>query len=107
MQEGKPLNLRTNPLIRRVFGLEGELALMISIILFVALNALMLYTDTIQSMASKAMNYDLIIDLDYRQSHAQQFANLVSQLPGMQTVACIRCSHEQYVLRASSAWPMS
>ena len=63
IQEGKPLNLRTSPLIRRVFGFEGELALkslqrdrkkylttllslMISIILFVAFNALMLYTDT-------------------------------------------------------------
>ena len=65
IQEGKPLNLRTSPLIRRVFGFEGELALkslqrdrkkylttvlslMISIILFVAFNALMLYTDTTQ-----------------------------------------------------------
>ena len=27
LQEGKPLNLRTSPLIRRVFGFEGELAL--------------------------------------------------------------------------------
>ena len=65
IQEGKPLNLRTSPLIRRVFGFEGELALkslqrdrkrylttllslMISIILFVAFNALMLYTNTTQ-----------------------------------------------------------
>ena len=76
-----PLKLKTNPLIRRVFGFEGELALkslqrdrkryrttvlslMISIILFVAFNALMLYTDTTQRMASKAMNWDLQIDLD-------------------------------------------
>ena len=76
IQEGKPLNLRTSPLIRRVFGFEGELALkslqrdrkkylttllslMISIILFVAFNALMLYTDTTPRMAVKAMNYDL------------------------------------------------
>ena len=57
IQEDKPLNLRTSPLIRRVFGFEGELALkslqrdrkrylttllslMMSIILFVAFNAL-------------------------------------------------------------------
>src|SRR5690606_30446016 len=57
IQTDKPLNLRTSPLIRRVFGFEGELALkslkrdrkryrttvlslMISIILFVAFNAL-------------------------------------------------------------------
>ena len=76
IEEGKPLNLRTSPLIRRVFGFEGELALkslqrdrkryrttvlslMISIILFVAFNALMLYTNTTQSMAVKAMNFDL------------------------------------------------
>jgi putative ABC transport system permease protein len=114
LQEGKPLNLRTSPLIRRVFGFEGELALkslkrdrkkylttllslMISIILFVAFNALMLYTDTTQRMASKAMNWDLQIDLDYRQSHANGFADLVSQLPEVQRVSYIRCSHEQYV----------
>jgi putative ABC transport system permease protein len=114
IQEGKPLNLRTSPLIRRVFGFEGELALkslkrdrkrylttllslMISIILFVAFNALMLYTNTTQRMAVKAMNYDLQIDLDYRQSRAQQFADLVSQLPEVQRVSYIRCSHEQYV----------
>ncbi len=76
IQEGKPLNLRTSPLIRRVFGFEGELALkslqrdrkrylttllslMISIILFVAFNALMLYTNTTHRMAVKAMNFDL------------------------------------------------
>jgi putative ABC transport system permease protein len=114
IQEGKPLNLRTRPLIRRAFGFEGELALkslkrdrkkylttllslMISIILFVAFNALMLYTDTTQRMASKAMNWDLQIDLDYRQSHAKGFADLVSQLPEVQRVAYIRCSHEAYV----------
>ena len=114
IQEGKPLNLRTSPLIRRVFGFEGELALkslqrdrkkylttllslMMSIILFVAFNALMLYTDTTQSLAVKAMDYDLQIDLDYRQSHANQFADLVSQLPEVQRVSYIRCSHEQYV----------
>ncbi len=114
IQEGKPLNLRTSPLIRRAFGFEGELALkslqrdrkkylttllslMISIILFVAFNALMLYTDTTQRMASKAMNWDLQIDLDYRQSHAKGFADLVSQLPEVQRVAYIRCSHEEYV----------
>jgi putative ABC transport system permease protein len=43
------------------------------------------------------MNYDLQIDLDYRQSHAKQFADLVSQLPEVQRVSFIRCSHEQYV----------
>ncbi len=105
IQEGKRrpegTRLRTSPLIRRVFGFEGELALkslkrdrkkycttvlslMISIILFVAFNALMLYTNTTRSMAVKAMNFDLMIDLDYRQSHAQQFADLVSQLPEVQ-----------------------
>jgi putative ABC transport system permease protein len=114
IQEGQPLNLHTNPLIRRVFGFEGELALkslqrdrkrylttvlslMISIILFVAFNALMLYTDTTQRMAVKAMNYDLQIDLDYRQSHAKQFADLVSQLPEVQRVSYDRCAHEEYV----------
>src|SRR5512138_2158910 len=114
IQEGKPLNLRTSPLIRRVFGFEGELALkslkrdrkkylttllslMISIILFVAFNALMLYTNTTRSMASKAMNFDQIIDLDYRQSHAKNFANLVSQLPEVQRVAYRRSTYEQYV----------
>src|SRR5215211_7369230 len=117
MQERKPLNLRTSPLIRRAFGFEGELALkslkrdrkkylttvlslMISIILFVAFNALMLYTSTTQAMASKAMNWDLQIDLDYRQSHANGFADLVSQLPEVQRVSYIRCSHEAYVPRA-------
>src|SRR6266498_1929446 len=114
IKEGTPLNLRTSPLIRRAFGFEGELALkslqrdrkkylttllslMISIIFFVAFNALMLYTDTTQRMASKAMNWDLQIDLDYRQSHAKGFADLVSQLPEVQRVAYIRCSHEEYV----------
>ena len=114
IQEGQPLNLRTSPLIWRVFGFEGELALkslqrdrkrylttllslMISIILFVAFNALMLYTNTTQRMASKAMNWDLQIDLDYRQSHANGFADLVSQLPEVQRVAYIRCAHEEYL----------
>ncbi len=114
IQDGKPLNLKTSRLIRRVFGFEGELALkslqrdrkrylttllslMISIILFVAFNALMLYTNTTQSMAVKAMNYDLQIGLDYRQSHANQFADLVSQLPEVQRVAYVRCAHEAYV----------
>ncbi|HLO27740.1 MAG TPA: FtsX-like permease family protein [Anaerolineales bacterium] len=114
LQEGKPLNLRTSPLIRRVFGFEGELALkslqrdrtrylttllslMMSIILFVAFNALMLYTNTTQSMAVKAMNYDLQIDLDYRQSHANNFADLVSQLPEVQRVTFRRSTYEQYI----------
>jgi putative ABC transport system permease protein len=114
IQEGKPLNLRTNPLIRRVFGFEGELALkslqrdrkkylttllslMISIILFVAFNALRQYTDTTTRLAVQSMNYDLQIDLDYRQSHANQFAELVGQLPEVQRVSYDRCSHEQYV----------
>jgi putative ABC transport system permease protein len=106
--------LRASPLIRRVFGFEGELALkslrrdrkryrttvlslMISIVLFVAFNALMLYTNTTRSMASRAMNFDLIIDLDYRQSHAQQFADLVSRLPEVQRVTYRRSTYEQYV----------
>lgn len=114
IEEGKPLNLRTNPLIRRVFGFEGELALkslkrdrkryvttvlslMISIILFVAFNALTLYTNTTQSLAVQAMNYDLQIDLDYRQTHATDFANMVSQLPEVQRVAYIRCAHMAYI----------
>ncbi len=114
IQQGKPLDLRTSPLIRRVFGFEGELALkslkrdrkryrttvlslMISIILFVAFNALTLYTNTTQSLASQAMNYDLQIDLDYRQSHAQGFAELVSQLPEVQQVSYIRCAHQDYI----------
>jgi putative ABC transport system permease protein len=114
IQEGKPLNLRTSLLIRRVFGFEGELALkslqrdrkkylttllslMISIILFVAFNSLMLYTNTTQHMAVKGMNYDLMIGLDYRQSHAQQFADLVSQLPEVQQVAYRRSTYELYV----------
>jgi putative ABC transport system permease protein len=113
-QEGKPLNLRTNPLVRHVFGFEGELALkslqrdrkkylttllslMISITLFVAFNALMLYTNTTQSMAVKAMNFDLMIDLDYRQSHAKNFTNLVSQLPEVQRVSYRRSTYELYV----------
>lgn len=114
IHEGKPLNLRTNPLIRRVFGFEGELALkslqrdrkrylttllslMISIILFVAFNALRLYTDTTTRLAVQSMNYDLQIDLDYRQTHARGFAERVSQLPEVQQVSYIRCSHEGYV----------
>ena len=70
---------------------------MISIIMFVAFNALMLYTNTTTSMASKAMNFDLIISLDYRQSHALDFADMVSQLPEVQRVAYRRCAYEQYV----------
>jgi putative ABC transport system permease protein len=70
---------------------------MISIILFVAFNSLMLYTETTQNLAIKAMNYDLQIDLDYRQSHANEFAERVSQLPEVQRVAYGRCSHEAYV----------
>ncbi|MAS36337.1 MAG: hypothetical protein CL610_20195 [Anaerolineaceae bacterium] len=114
IHEGKPLNLRANPLIRRVFGFEGELALkslqrdrkrylttllslMISIILFVAFNALRLYTDTTTRLAVQSMNYDLQIDLDYRQTHARGFAERVSQLPEVQQVSYIRCSHEGYV----------
>jgi putative ABC transport system permease protein len=114
IQEGTPLNLRTSPLIRRAFGFEGELALrslqrdrkrylttllslMLSIVLFVAFNALMLYTNTTQAMASKAMNWDLQIDLDYRQSHANGFADMVSQLPEVQRVSYIRCAHEAYI----------
>lgn len=118
IQEGKPrpegIRLRTSPLIRRAFGFEGELALkslkrdrkkylttllslMLSIVLFVAFNALMLYTQTTHRMASKAMNWDLQIDLDYRQSHANGFAELVSRLPEVQRVSYIRCAHEAYV----------
>jgi putative ABC transport system permease protein len=114
IQEGNPLNLRANPLVRRVFGFEGELALkslqrdrkrylttllslMMSIILFVAFNALRLYTDTTTNLAVQAMNYDLQIDLDYRQSHAKDFADRVSELPEVQRVSYDRCSHEQYI----------
>ena len=114
IQTAKPLNLRTSPLIRRVFGIEAELALkslkrdhkkyvttvlslMISIVLFVAFNALMLYTTTINRKASQAMNFDLIIDLDYRQSHAKNFADLVSQLPEVQRVTYKRCTYQPYI----------
>jgi putative ABC transport system permease protein len=120
IEEDKSLNQHTSHqtasvrLIRRVFGFEGELALkslqrdrkkylttllslMISIILFVAFNALMLYTETTQNLAVKAMNYDLQIDLDYRQTHANQFAEQVSRLPEVQRVSYDRCSHEQYI----------
>jgi putative ABC transport system permease protein len=114
IQEGQPLKGRTHPVIRRVFGFEGELALkslqrdrkkylttllslMMSIILFVAFNALRLYTDTTTRLAVQAMNYDLQISLDYRQSHAKDFANQVSQLPEVQRVSYDRCSHEAYV----------
>jgi putative ABC transport system permease protein len=120
IQEDHPLSLRASHrtasvrLIRRVFGFEGELALkslqrdrkrylttllslMLSIILFVAFNALMLYTKTTQRMASQAMNFDLIISLDYRQSHVLDFANMVSQLPEVQRVSYRRCTYEQYV----------
>lgn len=114
LQQGTSRDLRTSPLIRRVFGFEGELALkslkrdrkkqfttllslMLSIILFVAFNSLMLYTAKTQGMANTAMNWDLQIDLDYRQSHADGFAGQVSQLPDVQRVAYIRCAHEEYV----------
>lgn len=113
IEESKPLNLRTIPLIRRVFGFEGELALkslqrdrkrylttllslMLSIILFVAFNALMLYTTTTRSFASHAMNFDLQVDLDYHQSHAMNFVDLVSQLPEVQRVAYRRSTYEAY-----------
>jgi putative ABC transport system permease protein len=113
-EEDKPLDLRTSPLIRRVFGFEGELALkslkrdrkryrttvlslMISIILFVSFNALMLYTNTTRNMAVKAMNFDLMIDLDYRQSHAMDFAERVSQLPEVQRVTYRRSAYQLYV----------
>ena len=112
------LDPRLSPLLRRavhrVFGFEGELAvkslqrdrkkyfttllsLMISIILFVAFNSLMLYTDTPQRLAVRAMNFDLMIDLDYRQSHASQFADRVSQLPQVQRVAYRRSAYAKYV----------
>jgi len=42
------------------------------------------------------MNFDLIVDLDYRQSHAKNFADLVSQLPEVQRVAYRRSTYEQY-----------
>jgi putative ABC transport system permease protein len=114
IEAGTARDLRTSPLVRRVFGFEGELALkslkrnrkkyrttvlslMISIILFVAFNALMLYSETTRSMAVQAMNYDLQIDLDYRQSHANDFAGMVGQMPEVQRVSYIRCAHQQYV----------
>lgn len=113
IEEGKPPNPRTSALVRRVFGFEGELALkslqrdrkkyrttllslMISIILFVAFNSLTLYTNTTQNIAVQAMNYDLQIDLDYRQSHAQYFAEQVSQLPEVQRVTFRRSHYELY-----------
>jgi putative ABC transport system permease protein len=114
IQEGKPLSLRTSPLIRRVFGFEGELALkslqrdrkkylttllslMLSIILFVSFNSLMLYTTTTRNFASHAMNFDLQVDLDYHQSHARNFVDLVSRLPEVQRVAYRRSAYEAYV----------
>lgn len=118
IEDGKPLNVRTSPvirpLIRRIFGFEGELALkslqrdrkkyrttvlslMISIILFVAFNSLMLYTNTTQNMAVQSMNFDLMIDLDYRQSHAEDFANRVGQLPEVQRVTFRRSAYQTYL----------
>ena len=43
------------------------------------------------------MNFDLIVSLDYRQSHTLDFANMVSQLPEVQRVAYRRSTYEQYV----------
>jgi putative ABC transport system permease protein len=70
---------------------------MISIVLFVAFHALTLYASITQSMANKAMSWDLQIDLDDRQSRANGFADLVSRLPEVQRVAYDRCSHEEYI----------
>ncbi|MCA0455884.1 MAG: ABC transporter permease [Chloroflexi bacterium] len=114
VEEGKLLDLRTNPLIRRMFGFEGELALkslkrdqkryrttvlslMISIILFVAFNSLTLYTNTTQNIAVQAMNFDLMIDLDYRQTHAEDFAERVVQLPEVQRVTFRRSHYSEYI----------
>jgi putative ABC transport system permease protein len=114
IQDDTPPNLRTSPLIRRVFGFEGDLALkslkrdrkryrttvlslMISIILFIAFNALTIYTSTTQNMAVNAMNYDLQIDLDYRQSHANDFAERVGQLPEVQRVTYRRSHYAMYI----------
>jgi hypothetical protein len=73
------------------------LSLITSIILFVAFNALVLYTTTTRSIASQAMSFDLIVDLDYLQSHAKNFASLVSQLPEVQRVT-YRCPiYKQYI----------
>jgi putative ABC transport system permease protein len=57
----------------------------------------MLYTEATQNMAVKAMNYDFQIDLDFRQNHANEFAEQVSRLPEVQRVSFVRCSHEAYV----------
>ncbi len=114
IKEGKTIRLRTNPLVRRLFGFEGELALkslkrdrkryfttllslMLSIILFVSFNSLMLYTTTTQKHASNAMNFDLQVALDYNQSHAKDFIEQVSKLPEVQQVAYRRSTYEAYI----------
>jgi putative ABC transport system permease protein len=114
IQEGKLLNLRTSLLVRRIFGFEGDLALkslqrdrkrylttllslMISIILFVAFNAQMLYTNKTFSNAVQTMNFNLIVDLDYRQTHARDFAAMVSELPEVQGVTYRRSTYEAYI----------
>ncbi len=114
IQDNGPSNLHSSPIIRRLFGFEGELALkslqrdrkryrttiislMISIILFIAFNSLMLYTNKTQRMATKAMNYDLQIDLDYYQSSTNNFSTLVSQLPEVQRVTVRRSAYEHYI----------
>ncbi|WP_110517988.1 ABC transporter permease [Herpetosiphon llansteffanensis] len=118
IQANQPLKWQTSPLVRRFFGFEGELALkalkrdrkryrtslislMISIILFIGFNSLMLYTTTTRTMASQATGFDLIVDLDYRQSHANDFAAQVGQLPAIQRVAYRRCTYEEYITSRS------
>ena len=113
VQENLP-NLRINPLIRQLFGFEGELAmkslkrdrkrylttllsLMLSIILFVSFNSLMSYTTETQNLASKARNFDLQVNLNYNQTHVKNFIDQVSKLPEVQQVAYRRSTYESYV----------
>jgi putative ABC transport system permease protein len=43
------------------------------------------------------MNFDLMIDLDYRQTQADQFSELVSQLPEVQRVAYRRSAYMMFI----------
>lgn len=108
IQNNPPKRLFGSPVIRRMLGFEGELALksvqrdskrfrvtvislMISIIMFVTFNAMKDYTTTTARMNNKMDNYDLEFYLSGGMEENQRFINEAIRLPQVEAYSHKHC----------------
>lgn len=122
IQNTPPRRLFSSPLIRRMLGFEGELALksvqrdskrfrttvislMISIILFVTFNAMKDYSANTARLNNQADHFDLSVYLSGGMEENQRFINEVVRLPQVESYSHKRCLWGQSAITEDQLTP--